>query len=298
MPLLATALILGSAVLHAGWNLLAHAHRRHPFLFVQMCLWTTGLGIVPIGLMLWHGNALPAAIWGYAAISGACLSVYFLGLGQGYRAGDFTLVYPLARAAPILLLVGFDLARGHALEAGGYVGVFMVVGGCLLLAGNGRSPVAGAVTGRTLGWVAVIALGTAGYTSVDKLAMERVAEGDWLLAAQYGWAQFSLALPGLWLALVWMNRRRPVAADRPAAGSVHRVALAVAAINLASYVLLLLAYQLVDQASYVLAMRQASIVLGAALGVWLLSEPAPRRRLGAATLIGAGVGTIILTLTP
>lgn len=301
---LAIALVLVSTVLHAGWNMLAHTRRAAPMLFAHMCLWIVVLGFGPaVAGYLWHGHLLPPVTWGYAVVSGVCLSVYFLGLTQGYRAGDFTLVYPLARAVPILLLVAFDLLRGQTIEPMGYLGIFMVMGGCLFLAGNGTKAPAAAgsarLAGPALGWVLVIALGTAGYTSVDKLAMERVVEDHWMLAVQYACAQFAFAWPGLWLALRWIHGRRADEADQTDDGGSRagwKIALIVAAGNFASYVLILLAYQLVEQASYVIAMRQFSIVIGAALGVWLLREPSPLTRLAAAVFITIGVATIVLTL--
>lgn len=303
MAHLAIVLVLSSTVLHAGWNLLAHTRRREPMLFAHMCLWIAALGIGPsLALGVGYGEILPVQTWGYAVLSGLCLSVYFLGLTQGYRGGDFTLVYPLARAMPILLLVGFDLSRGHTIEAAGFMGIFMVMGGCLFLAANGQSHAHPTrVTGATLSWVIVIALGTAGYSSIDKLAMEQVAERHWTLAVQYGCAQFAFAWPALWLALRRIHgHKRPrgdADAEHPRTGPrLHTVALTVAAANFAAYLMVLLAFQLVDQASYVLAMRQFSIVIGAALGAWLLHEPSPRARLMAAGFISAGVATLVLAL--
>lgn len=318
MSQLAIILVLGSTVLHAGWNLLAHSRSHEPMLFACMCMWIAVLGIAPslaVGVAV--GEVLPLNALGYAALSGLCLSVYFLGLTQGYRGGDFTLVYPLARALPILLLVAFDLFRGHTFEVSGYLGLFMVMGGCLFLAANGRSasvPITAGVTSRvggtvrvsgtTLAWVMVIALGTAGYSSVDKLAMESVAEHHWLLAVQYGCAQFALAWPTLWLALCAIHdrSRRPagdIEASRPRRGgngTLWKVALIVAASNFVAYLMVLLAYQLVDHASYVVAMRQFSIVIGAALGAWLLGEPSPRARLAAAAFISLGVASLVVAV--
>lgn len=47
-------------------------------------------------------------------------------------------------------------------------------------------------------------------------------------------------------------------------------------------------------ASYVVVLRQLSIVIGVALGAWFWREAAPRLRLSAACLIVVGVAGIVL----
>jgi drug/metabolite transporter (DMT)-like permease len=70
---------------------------------------------------------------------------------------------------------------------------------------------------------------------------------------------------------------------------------AIAAIGVfGAYWLILWSYQLAFHASYVVALRQLSIVIGVALGAWFLREAAPLLRLSAACLIVAGVAGIVL----
>jgi len=59
-----------------------------------------------------------------------------------------------------------------------------------------------------------------------------------------------------------------------------------------AYWLILWSYQLTTQTSYVVALRQFSIVLGVAIGVFLFKEPAPKVRVGAALMIAAGIAGI------
>ncbi len=253
--------------------------------FAWMCLWIGAIGGVPLVLGWLTGNPLPGFLLGYASASGICLSVYFLGLGRGYRIGDFTLIYPLGRALPILLLVGFDLWRGRGIDLPGYFGILAVAAGCVLLVGNGRSPSAGKAGPIAAAWVLMIAMGTVGYTAIDKLAMERVVTGNWMVAFQYGCLQFAFAFPLLWIALRRLNGNAAGVRN----GTPAAVVLIVAGTNLLSYVLILVVYQIVAHASYVLALRQFSIVIGVVLGALLFREPAPRARVPAAVIITAGV---------
>src|SRR5690606_5071820 len=108
------------------------------------------------------------------AITGIFQSLYFFGLSRGYSSGDFTVVYPVARALPVLILALVDVARGHAPSAWGWLGMFLVVAGCLL--SPLQSPRAirlDRYVNATGGWVLVTALAGVGYSVVDKLAAEQ-----------------------------------------------------------------------------------------------------------------------------
>ncbi|MCB8945767.1 MAG: hypothetical protein H6658_18620 [Ardenticatenaceae bacterium] len=68
------------------------------------------------------------ATWPYLLVTGCFQAMYYLGLLQGYKSGDFTVVYPVARALPVLILAFVDwgvvsrqLAElvGHGADFGG-----------------------------------------------------------------------------------------------------------------------------------------------------------------------------------
>ena len=92
MSHIAIVLIFASTGLHASWNLLAHRGSGDLTLFARMCFWIACFGVGLLGFGAVVGHTLPVAAVGYAAASGACLKVYFLGLSLGYRVGDFTVV--------------------------------------------------------------------------------------------------------------------------------------------------------------------------------------------------------------
>jgi uncharacterized membrane protein len=57
---------------------------------------------------------------------------------------------------------------------------------------------------------------------------------------------------------------------------------------------MLWAYQLSAIASYLVGLRQVSIVIGVVLAIWIFHEPALKLRISAACLITAGVICISL----
>ena len=309
MPPLAVSLVLCSTLLHASWNILAKRGSAAPSLFPRVLL-AIGIPGLLLGLLSeWRSGALLAHVWPFLLATGAFQAAYFLGLTMGYRAGDLSLVYPLVRALPVLLVGIFDVARGQAPDRVGWLGLALVLGGCLLVAlptarqeigirgasepaGDGGWPLA------AIGWAVVAAFGTVGYTVFDKLAADAITASGGAGAAtafRYGLWEFA-ASAAYYLPLMAVVDRRPVRRPRPPpprAPRDHGVTIVlIAALMYVTYALVLWAYQLSWQTSYVVALRQFSIVIGVLVGALLLSEAAPSGRIAGAVVIVGGVATL------
>lgn len=291
MPPLALALVFISTFLHAGWNLIAHSQRRDQAFFLRASLVVGLAGLAPV---IWGelvGNApFPGAVWWLLAATGVFQAFYFLGLTRAYGSGDFTVVYPVARALPVLILVFVDLARGRVPSPLGWLGIILVVLGCFL------SPLVSLrnirweryvnVTGF---WVLVTAMGGVGYSTIDKIAAEQLAPGA-STAARYGLMETLITAGYLWL-LLRVLPGPPQAITEPAKVRWRKSAL-TGIIIFVGYWLILWAFQLSTYVSYVVALRQFSIVIGVVAGAILLHEPAPRLRISAAVVIAIGVAAI------
>jgi drug/metabolite transporter (DMT)-like permease len=292
MPAAAVGLVLISTFLHAGWNLLAHARRTDQTFFLRTTIIIGFAGLVPV---LWAeltgDTPFPAVVWGLLAVTGLFQGLYFLGLTRGYASGDFTVVYPVARALPVLLLAGVDSARGRAPSPLGWLGIMLVVAGCLVAPLESLRDVRLQRYFNATGfWVLVTALGGAGYSTVDKLAAEYLAPGAWT-AARYGLVETLFAAGYLWFLL-----RLSGLPIRRASQREWRWAAVGGTAIFAAYWLILWAYQLSPYMSYVVALRQFSIVIGVVAATLLFHEPAPRLRLAAAVIIAVGVAAIAVAL--
>ena len=322
MPPFAVGVVLFSTILHAGWNLIAKQRSDS---------WTTILQIlaaisVPGVLIAVSTELLTTGIlrhvWPFLLGAGCAQAVYFLGLTLGYRAGDLGIVYPVTRALPVLVLGGFDLARSLSPSPTGWLGLALVAAGCIVISGaagtdRGRADRGQAVRGRavrgrlarrlhpTIGWAAVAAAGTVGYTAFDKLAAEvlrRQSGGGLLDAFRYGLWEFvisTILYAVLLAAAMRVSARRRSAAPPAAAPRLSWRTLAgdwrtaAGGIGMCgAYTLVLWAYQLSERASYVAALRQFSIVLGVVAGAVLMGERAPVVRIGAAVVIAAGIALV------
>ena len=343
-------MVLLSTLLHAGWNLLAKRGSGTPDLFPRVLLTIAVPGVL-LGLLgEWRATALLPAVWPFLLVAGAFQAAYFLGLTMGYRAGDLSLVYPLVRALPVLLVGVFDVLRGTVPGAAGWLGLALVLSGCLLVAvpmraprtdpagapgaaadrrpGTGRlrlrgdggsarrrasghgSPVAPATRryGAAIGWAVIAALGTVGYTVTDKLAADAISAAGNAGAGgafRYGAWEFAVTTAYFLPLLALVERiRKPRPLSRPTTNAppppmpaVRQpgrwpVIMLIATLMYVTYALVLWAFQLSWQTSYVVALRQFSIVVGVVGGTLLLGEAARTLRIAGAVVIVAGVTAI------
>ena len=308
MPSFAVILVLFSTLLHATWNILAKRGSATPELFPRVLAAVAVPGLVIGLLMEWRSAALLPHIWPLVLAAGACQAAYFLGLTLGYRAGDLSLVYPLVRALPVLLIGLFDVVRGQPPGAAGWTGLLLVLGGCLLVAlpavrehpgaGAPRTPqAAGSRPGTAVGWAALAALGTVGYTVFDKFAADAITATGGMRAGaafRYGLWEFTICAACFLPLMAAVDRGRARRQAPPqhsrAAGRMHGVLIAT--LMYVTYALVLWAYQLSWQTSYVVALRQFSIVLGVVVGALLLREAAPAQRIAGAVIITGGVAVL------
>ncbi len=270
--------------MHAAWNLLTRRTGAE-----ITCLWRMQIVIVLLGALpalvgLYAFHCMTPTAWLCLVGSGVSCGLYYVGLGRGYATGDFTTVYPAARALPVLLVGVFDLSRGRCPTAGGWLGMVLVAVGCLLvpLQSIRRLRAADYLNRSTL-WIVVTALGTVGYSAFDKVGTESISPGPGQ-AAVYGY--FFYLFSALCYGLLAGDRRGGGTEDKDCGWLIPA---AVGILCFMAYWLVLWAYQMTPRASYVVALRQFSIVVGVVLSFLLFHEPGRRVRLAGAILITAGL---------
>ena len=95
----ALVLVIGAALMHAGWNALAK-RAGDPLAFLW---WAGALGTLlylPGGLYILWDRGFRAAALPFVIATVLLHAVYFFSLGRAYRAGDLSIVYPIARGCP------------------------------------------------------------------------------------------------------------------------------------------------------------------------------------------------------
>jgi drug/metabolite transporter (DMT)-like permease len=282
MTAAALGLVLIAAVCHAAWNLVAkrvEGGAAFAFLFTAM---STVL-YAPLGvaaLLIVHPR-LTAEAWLFIAGNGVLHVVYLVALFRGYRAGDLSVVYPVARGTgPMLAALGAIVLLGERPPPLALCGIALIGIGVFSLAGAGVDTPDGAQPSASgVAWGLMTGVVIATYTVWDKHAVSALA----VTPLFYDWAGGALRT----LALLPIAARRP-GAVRAAWRDHRREALAIAILAPLAYVLVLTAL-VSSPVSYVAPAREVSILIGALLGARLLGEQGLRRRLPAAAAIVAGV---------
>ena len=285
MTILAVGLVLLSAVLHATWNLLAkRAQGNASFIWLYDVLSLAIYApVVFVFTLLSHASF---SVWtvGFIIGSGLLELAYFLLLQRGYRVGDLSLVYPLARGTGPLLTtaVAILVLKEHPTPLA-LLGTGCVVSGIMLIAwgpqrlSEKRSRLAvlyGVLTGCCI----------AGYTLWDKeaLSVGHLAP----LVLSYGTT--CLRVPALTPFALhhWQEVRFH--------WRVHRLeAFGIAVLATLSYVLVLTAL-VFTPVSYIAPSREISVLFGILLGTHLLAEGETKRRLLAAGIMVVGIVALAL----
>ena len=272
-------LLLISAVIHVGWNLVGK--RQHPEVAFLLVANTFGfLCLAPVVVVYRHAlGAFPVAVWLWLMVTGFFQALYYSALAGAYRAGELSVVYPLARSGAVVyvLLVNALLGRGGQLTGQALSGMGLIVLGSLLLPLQRFGDVRlahYAVPSVALALLA--ALGTAGYSIVDDAALRILRAAPSLaagpLVATVLYSFFEGLASSLWMAVTVVGRRQ----GRASLSVVWRTQLGQAGLAgvgiYAAYTLVLLSMAFVRNVGYAVAFRQVSVPLGAIVGVLALHD--------------------------
>jgi drug/metabolite transporter (DMT)-like permease len=276
----ALTLILAAAVIHATWNLInkqASGHATFTWLVAVLSalfyapatitiieVWQLRFDFVTIGMM---------------AGSAALHTAYFVLLNQGYRAGDLSLVYPLARGTgPLLSSVAAIVLLGERPSVIAVVGALLIIGGVVILTIN-LSRFRETDTRDAVIYALVTGLFIAAYTIWDKQAVSHFDIAPMVLDWGANVGRVILLSP---FAIKYSDQT--IGEWRE-----HKYeAIAVAILIPLSYILVLTAMRFTP-VSYVAPAREISILIGTAMGTRLLAEGDAGRRLVAACAMVLGV---------
>src|SRR6185503_999651 len=140
MTAFALALVLIAAVLHATWNLCAkRAGGGLPFVWLVGAVICTVYIPVLVGYWIWRQPTLSWKDVAWIAGSGVLKTGYSLFLQRGYRTGDFSLIYPLARGTgPLLSTFGAVAIMGERPTPLAIAGGFVIIAAVFVLTDGTR----------------------------------------------------------------------------------------------------------------------------------------------------------------
>ena len=287
MTLLALALVLFSAFIHASWNYLLKKSGG-------------GTGLITAASLLSLAVYLPlvlAAAWfqryqfhpAHLALmlgSGMIHTVYFLLLDRAYRSGgDLSIVYPLARATgPLLTIAVAVMILGERPGPAALGGAVLIGISALVLTGNPLAWHKGDAR-HAVGFALLTGCMIAVYTIWDKASV-----ATWLippLVYDWGCNAFRVGV------LLPLTRRRSPGGIEKAWRERRGTVIAIALLSPLSYILVLTA-MVFTPVSLVAPAREVSILFAALMGAHLLREGDLTRRAIAAAGMVLGISGLAL----
>jgi drug/metabolite transporter (DMT)-like permease len=299
MTFTAVIILIASAFVHAGWNLIGKkANPTIGFFLTANFLGT--LCLLPLVIAYYRVAILFSyRVWLLLLSTGLCQAVYYSGLTGAYRKGDMSLAYPMIRAFPVLFvaLISLSMGKWDQLTRKSMIGIALIFFGAFLL------PMRRFIEFRWTNYLnrvtllaVLAAMGTTGYSVIDDTALRLVREQarlplkSWQITLVY--AFFEGMASSFWLTIFVSTSKR----SREALKYSIRSSLGWAAIMgfgiYLTYSLVLISMAFVKDVSYVVAFRQLSIPLGVVLSVFLLKEKAHVPKFAGVFLILAGLALV------
>jgi drug/metabolite transporter (DMT)-like permease len=297
MTLGAFILIFLSSFLHVTWNFLSKSTRPSLAFYLLMSAMSSLIWAPCLFLGDFPFRALPAQFYLLLLGSVTAELVYVSGLVYAYRRGDISLVYPIMRALPVLMVallsIFFSLGRQFSMLALG--GMALTSLGCLLMPlRDFRSLRFSGGQRNVMRYVLVAALGTTFYTLFDSSALKVIAETAGQRTVMQALAYLFLVEFGMMLGEIVLVLSIPGELDslRKLWGRSY-APLVAGACSSSGYGLVLLAMTQVDNVAYIQAFRQMSLPLGFLAGIFILKEAKSAPKIVGLVLICVG---LVLTL--
>ena len=203
----ALVLILISAFIHAGWNLLSKKSEPSVAFFFL----ANSLGSLVL--------LLPLAIWSYdylvyfslqtvllSAAAGFMLAIYYVGIAKAYQTGQLSIAYPMARSFPVILVALASLLAGFSqvLSISFLTGALLIVIGSFLLPAQQFNEIKfSQYLQPSMKFAFLAALGTAGYSLIDAKALGDIASETKI--ENMPWVSILYSLAQVWFCSLWMG---------------------------------------------------------------------------------------------
>jgi drug/metabolite transporter (DMT)-like permease len=278
-PFVFSAVLLAAAC-HASWNAVLKL-RLDPFRTIALIAIASAVVALPA---LPFVGFPPAQAWPWVIASVTLHLGYYIGLTEAYRTGDMGQVYPIARGtAPLMTASISSLFLGERLGLTGWSGILLLIFGIFLISLHGGRDLA-KLDRRAIGFALFTAVTICGYSVVDGI-------GARAAGSAHPYAVMLFLLDGIMMAIFAVLRNgKTTITDMK---GHWRAAFIGGTLSLAAYWIAIWAMT-VAPIALVAALRETSVLFGAAIAVIFLKEPLRASRLAAAGLIVAGLVLIRL----
>ena len=281
---LAILLVLLSAAMHAFRNFFnKKASDKQAFVW-----WYEVFGLIfftPLFLftLLHEGTNTHISI-AFIFLSGFVHFIYWYFLSKALEKGDLSLIYPIMRSSPALVLIFSIAILGEDVSALGVTGILLVAIGVYTINMESLAlfelfrPFRSMTRDRAIRFAFLTLFSVACYTLVDKIAVSQMHPV--IFAYIYPWISLSLFSGYIFKAKSSGVLKKEWALHK---GSI----LVCGVLSIFGYFLILQAFTM-ERMSYVVGLRQLSIVFAVLLGGHLLKEKNKKIRIASSIIIFLG----------
>ena len=282
--------VLLSAFFHALWNYYGKTSRSPQLFFFWIGVFTVGVAALAFTLQL---PIIPKSVWGYIVGSSIVHFFYWLCLSRAYMSGDISYVYPISRSAPGFIPFFAFLFLDEQISLQGLIGIFSIVFSIYLL----QQRASGQTFKELLRYIrrpdaiwAFSTLGTViGYSLIDKAGMLEFYTHS---TQRYAWQAITYYLTegviGMILYGSYIMLCFPLREITDIGRREWKQIIVTGSLAMLSYTLILYVY-MTESVSYVVALRQSSVIFAVLLGGYLLKESQTKLRFAAAVVMVIGV---------
>ena len=285
--------VLLSAFFHALWNFCAKSSKSTQIFFFWIGIFTLCLTLIAFAI---RWPIIPSQVWVYIFASGLVHFGYWFSLSRAYMLGEISFVYPITRSAPAFVPFFALFFLNESISTQGLFGILCVVLAIYLFQQRGnettfRSIIRYARYARKPDSIwAFSTLGTViTYSLIDKKGMTLFhAHSDEPViwdAMTYYLAEGCIALV-MYNTYILLQFRWSQIAD--IGRREWKQVFMAATLAMVSYTLIL--YLLMtEKVSYIIALRQCSVIVAVLLGGYKLNESGLKLRLAGAVLMVFGM---------
>ncbi len=278
-------LVILSALFHAFRNLFTKQSLDKQIFLWWYEIWGM-LFYLPFFLYFLFSEGFPGLnAYYWCAASGFIHFLYWIFLTKAYDRGDISLVYPIIRSSPALVLLLAVLILDERVSFQGIFGVLLVTFGVYII--NFKKLVwqelmvaVKSLTNHRASQYAFFALGSvAGYSIIDKISVNNIHPVLFtffhiLFGMTYYTVYISYTKKRDLLKIEWISNKKMI--------------LTSGFLNVFGYSLILISFTM-ERVSYIVGLRQLSIVFVVVLGSFILKEKYQMIRLIGSMIIFTGV---------
>jgi len=266
MSSFAFSLIVLSAMMHASWNFFTKRSTANKISMLWLGWLLAGIFTMPYAIYTTDFSGA-SQIWiPFFIATTIAHALYIYMLGHSYSIGEMSLIYPMARGFGILLTLIAVLVIGlDTISAQGFAGIMLLASGIILICIKRINDLE-----KRSAMKAALLVGccVSSYSIIDKMSIEHIPPVFYM--------SLMFILSPLLMTPIMVKKY--AAQTKLVILKYKLYSFNVGLVSFCTYLLILFALQN-NPASYVVALREVSIVFGSILGIWYFKEERNKRKL-------------------